>query len=157
MPLLTGLTADGTEVPVQVEPDGVLVAEGIQGPPGPAGPAGPEGPPGPQGPPGSGGASVGIDAWGSYNTTTATTLASYNVASIVKNGVGDFNVVFATPMPAAFYSVVTACSSGTNVHIRSVDKTANGFRVTVSNNGESFSSYMEATVDFQVCGTTNPN
>ena len=34
MPLLTGLTADGTEVPVQVEPDGVLVAEGLQGPQG---------------------------------------------------------------------------------------------------------------------------
>lgn len=56
MPLLTGLTADGTEVPVQVEPDGVLVAEGLQGPQGvqgDKGDTGPAGPPGPEGPPGS--------------------------------------------------------------------------------------------------------
>lgn len=34
MTLLTGLTADGTEVPVQVKPDGTLIAEGLEGPPG---------------------------------------------------------------------------------------------------------------------------
>ena len=44
MTLLTGITEDGLEVPVQVKPDGRLVAEGLQGPPGPAGPAGPQGP-----------------------------------------------------------------------------------------------------------------
>ena len=60
MALLTGLTADGTEVPVQVKPDGALVAEGLEGPAGPAGPAGTPGAPGapgaqgPAGPPGAG-------------------------------------------------------------------------------------------------------
>ena len=44
MTLLTGITEDGLEVPVQVKPDGRLVAEGLQGPPGPAGPAGSQGP-----------------------------------------------------------------------------------------------------------------
>jgi len=46
MPLLTGLTTQGAEVPVQVDDDGRLVAQGL---PGPAGPAGPAGSPGPQG------------------------------------------------------------------------------------------------------------
>lgn len=46
MTLLTGMTEDGQEVPVQVKPDGKLVAEGL---PGPAGAVGPEGPTGPQG------------------------------------------------------------------------------------------------------------
>ena len=46
MTLLTGITEDGLEVPVQVKPDGRLVAEGLQGPPGPAGPAGVPGPSG---------------------------------------------------------------------------------------------------------------
>ena len=51
MALLTGLTADGTEVPVQVKPDGKLVAEGLTGPVGGVGPVGPQGPAGPQGAP----------------------------------------------------------------------------------------------------------
>ncbi len=46
MTLLTGLTTGGVEVPVQVDADGRLVAEGL---PGAAGPAGPAGDPGPQG------------------------------------------------------------------------------------------------------------
>jgi len=46
MTLLTGLTEAGVEVPVQVDAQGRLVAEGL---PGPAGPAGPAGDPGPQG------------------------------------------------------------------------------------------------------------
>ena len=44
MPLLTGLTPDGLEVPVQVKPDGKLVAEGLTGPAGGVGPQGPAGP-----------------------------------------------------------------------------------------------------------------
>jgi hypothetical protein len=50
MPLLTGLTEDGLEVPVQVKTDGKLVAEGLPGPAGATGPAGPQGPAGPTGP-----------------------------------------------------------------------------------------------------------
>jgi hypothetical protein len=49
MTLLTGLTEAGVEVPVQVKPDGRLVAEGLMGPSGPVGPVGPVGPAGPVG------------------------------------------------------------------------------------------------------------
>lgn len=62
MSLLTGLTSEGVEVPVQVDAQGRLVAEGLPGPAGPAGPAGSEGPQGiagvagPAGPAGAAGA-----------------------------------------------------------------------------------------------------
>jgi hypothetical protein len=46
MALLTGLTSDGTEVPVQVDQQGRLVAEGLQGIQGIQGPQGPQGPQG---------------------------------------------------------------------------------------------------------------
>jgi len=52
MPLLTGLTPDGLEVPVQVKPDGKLVAEGLTGPVGSVGPEGAKGDTGAQGPAG---------------------------------------------------------------------------------------------------------
>ena len=67
MSLLTGLTSEGVEVPVQVDAQGRLVAEGLPGPAGPAGPAGSEGPQGiagesvtgPAGPPGPAGEAAG--------------------------------------------------------------------------------------------------
>lgn len=49
MALLTGLTPEGQEVPVQVDATGRLVAEGLQGQQGDEGPAGPTGPTGPAG------------------------------------------------------------------------------------------------------------
>ncbi len=58
MPLLTGLTEEGIEVPIQVDAEGRLIAEGIQGVPGVPGAPGPQGEPGvgipgPPGGPGS--------------------------------------------------------------------------------------------------------
>ena len=50
MALLTGLTQDGLEVPIQVKPDGKMVAEGLTGPAGAAGATGAQGPAGPEGP-----------------------------------------------------------------------------------------------------------
>jgi hypothetical protein len=41
--ILQGTMQDGTVIPVQVDAQGRLVAEGLQGPVGPAGPAGPQG------------------------------------------------------------------------------------------------------------------
>jgi len=96
---------------------------------------------------------TGIDCWGSYYSSNETLYDSYNVGSITKAGVGDFTVNFATPMPTANYAVVTACSAGTNVHIRVRSKTVNGFRVTVGNNGEDFNYYVDTIVDFQVTAT----
>lgn len=46
MSLLTGLTAEGIEVPVQVDAEGRLVAEGLQGEKGDRGDPGEQGPPG---------------------------------------------------------------------------------------------------------------
>lgn len=43
MPLLTGLTATNTQVPLQVTAGGRIIAQGLQGATGPAGPAGPAG------------------------------------------------------------------------------------------------------------------
>jgi hypothetical protein len=71
MTLLTGITTEGAEVPVLVDEDGRLIAQGLDGPPGvqgppgeqgpagtgatgPAGPVGPVGPAGPAGPGGQG-------------------------------------------------------------------------------------------------------
>lgn len=50
--ILQGTMQDGTVIPVQVDAQGRLVAEGLQGVPGPAGPQGPQGE---KGDPGSGG------------------------------------------------------------------------------------------------------
>jgi hypothetical protein len=106
MPLLTGMTEDGSEVPVQVAADGRLVAEGLQGIAGPqgiVGPAGPAGPQGPQGPKGD----VSLDPQGRllvgtstarsafFNTTSYTpklqiegTTYSDSMSSLVANGTG---------------------------------------------------------------------
>ena len=52
MALLTGITEGGVEVPVQVDSQGRLVAEGLTGPVGATGQTGPQGPTGAQGPQG---------------------------------------------------------------------------------------------------------
>lgn len=49
MTVLYGVTALGSEVPIQVDDDGRLVAQGLQGPPGPVGNQGPQGVTGPTG------------------------------------------------------------------------------------------------------------
>jgi len=54
MTVLQGTMQDGTLIPVQVDAQGRLVAEGLQGQPGPEGPTGPAGPEGPAGPAGLG-------------------------------------------------------------------------------------------------------
>lgn len=72
MTLLTGLTDQGAEVPVQVDGTGRLVAQalpGTQGPAGPAGPAGPEGPEGPAGPAGATGPAGPAGATGATGAT----------------------------------------------------------------------------------------
>ena len=130
MPLLTGLTADGTEVPVQVEPDGVLVAEGIQGAPGVQGPVGPEGPQGPQGPPGPAGAG-GISAWGNFDQD-ATLLSGNKVASVQRTTAGDYVITLSEPMQSINYAVI-ASSFSPNAQLRPSDNTTSSFRIVTSN------------------------
>lgn len=110
MPLLTGLTETGAEVPVQVKPDGRLVAEGLMGPIGPVGETGPVGPIGPEGPAGSPGIADQPKAWVNFNGSgTVAIRASYNVSSITDNGAGDYTVNFATALADANYASVATC------------------------------------------------
>lgn len=90
MPLLTGVTETGLEVPVQVTPDGRLVAEGLQGAPGAAGAQGPEGPPGPQGAKGEPGSPVAVP---SKASTSGTNIDFTGIPSWVKRITVMFNGV----------------------------------------------------------------
>lgn len=45
-------------------------------------------------------------AWVRFNGNTGAILASGNVASVTRNGVGDYTIVFTTAMPDANYAVV---------------------------------------------------
>jgi hypothetical protein len=56
-------------------------------------------------------------AWVNFNGTgTVAIRASFNVASITDNGVGDYTVNFTTAMPDANYSVVTSSSGGSTTN-----------------------------------------
>lgn len=73
-------------------------AQGIQGEPGPAGPQGP-----------AGDASF-IKAWVRFdgnnaNGTNSTITSGFNVASVYKNGIGNFTITFINPMIDANYTV----------------------------------------------------
>ena len=92
MALLTGMTEDGREVPVQVDGTGRLVAEGLPGPPGGPGPVGPAGPAGAAGPAGLPGpipagpvTAVGLPITG--DTKTGITTLAPNTVSLVAEGV----------------------------------------------------------------------
>lgn len=53
----------------------------------------------------------GCRAWANFNGTTATIRASGNIASVVRNGPGDYTVTFTTAMPDADYSALVSCQS----------------------------------------------
>ena len=135
MSLLTGLTSQGVEVPVQVDAQGRLVAEGLPGPAGPAGPAGSEGPQGiagvagPAGPAGADGAQgpagPGLPIGGSvgqvpvkasatdyatgWQTAVLSMVAGIAGASAITNCVAisqaDYDAI-GTPDPATLYVIV---------------------------------------------------
>lgn len=50
-------------------------------------------------------------AWISYNGSTSTIRASYNITSVTVNGTGDYTFNFTTAMPDANYSVSGTCRS----------------------------------------------
>jgi hypothetical protein len=75
-----------------------------------------------------------------FNGTNGAIRASGNVSSVVRNGVGDYTINFATAMPDASYSTVFACTDEVNVNhavgfINSGD--AGSFRVRFHNPGNS--------------------
>jgi hypothetical protein len=98
------------------------------------------------------GGGTGTDAWGSFDYPTSSLVSSYN-CTLVKNSTGDLSVTFGTPMPTANYSVTAAISSGSNALIRIRDKTINGFKITTGNVSETFNSFVNCSVDFQVNAT----
>lgn len=50
-------------------------------------------------------------AWVSYNLATQTVLSSFNVASVVRNGTGDFTITFTTPFADTNYCVTTGAEA----------------------------------------------
>lgn len=145
MALLTGLTAAGVEVPVQVDAEGRLVAEGLDGPAGPAGPAGadgpagaagptgPAGPAGPAGPTGPAGpAGVGVPAGGT----------AYQI--LQKTGPGSTETVWAEPYTAG--SVLVGQQPFENVFTTSTLTLIPGLRIVLDGPYRLFS--LEARVYF---------
>ena len=79
-------------------------------------------------------------AWANFDGANGAIRASGNVSSVVRNGVGDYTINFATAMPDANYSAVFACTDEVNVNhavgfIHSV--AAGSFRVRFHNPGNS--------------------
>lgn len=119
MALLTGKTAAGVEVPVQVDQSGRLVAEGLQGPQGPQGPKGdqglqgPKGDQGQQGPAGTAPVSLpGLShvAWVYAGGNQPNIDRSFGVSSIDHDFTGVYRVNFAN-------SVITAQKIVTSITV----------------------------------------
>lgn len=103
----------------------------------------------------------GARAWVNFDGLTGTIRSSGNIASVVRNGVGDYTITFTTAMPNANYAVI---GSGTGVvnHpitavalMQSVSPSTTTFRVTVGITGGSgaFGDYRDVdTVSIVVFG-----
>lgn len=85
----------------------------------------------------------GARAWANFDGATGTIRSSGNIASIVKNGVGDYTVTFATAMPNANYAVVGSGTGVPNHQVTAVSithlstPTTTNFRLSVGITGGS--------------------
>lgn len=91
-------------------------------------------------------------AWGVFIGNTSTILSQSNVASVNRNGTGDYTVTFSTPMPNANYAVViTARGTGSEGFICMVDgstaPTVNAFRIQLVSVGWPAGSASSAAED----------
>lgn len=91
-------------------------------------------------------------AWGVFIGVTSTILSQSNVASVNRNGTGDYTVTFSTPMPNANYAVViTARGTGSEGFICMVDgstaPTVNAFRIQLVSVGWPAGSASSAAED----------
>lgn len=91
-------------------------------------------------------------AWGVFIGNTSTILSQSNVASVDRNGTGDYTVTFSTPMPNANYAVViTARGAGGEGFICMVDgstaPTVNAFRIQLVSVGWPAGSASSAALD----------
>ena len=70
---------------------------------------------------------TGTDAWGTVQDD-GTLDAGYNIASVTRTGTGAYDVVFATPMPTANYSVQSTLADLNTVSTTKIgNRTVNGF------------------------------
>ena len=88
-------------------------------------------------------------AWASVNSG-GTLAAIHNIASVTNTATGVYEVVFATPMPSAFYSVSTAVTSNTYAVARPTAKTANGFTMRTLFSSSGTPTPGAYSFDFQV-------
>jgi len=76
----------------------------------------------------------GADAWGSVEKTSGELLASFNIASVISDNIGIFEILFSVPMPTDTYAVTTGLNENTFGVQQSVyNKTAAGFTVDTRN------------------------
>lgn len=80
-------------------------------------------------------------AWAKVNGFTGAIIAGYGVASVTRNGPGDYTVVMSSAMPSAIYSVLTTVlwSNWAASNVSGVDTTtaptSTSFRVGTAQNG----------------------
>ncbi len=94
-------------------------------------------------------------AWVTFDGTSGSILASYNVSSVTRNGTGDYTVFFATPMPDTNYIYVGSTNgdgnSGGSVprwHITSYSTAtylAGSFRLVAGYQHESNWAFVDST------------
>ncbi len=109
---------------------------------------------------GGGGTTInynGASAWGAVDRTTAngacSVSGSLNIASVTRTGTGSYDVVFATPLPSADYSVVGSCATVFNVSnqwFQCNTKSATGFTVQIVYTSGGTVSNADADFNFQV-------
>ena len=96
---------------------------------------------------------TGTDAWATFagvtaNATPVPINASFNVASVTRNGKGTYNVVFTTPMPSANYAVTLGAAAFTS---KASNKSATGF--TVEARGSNLENTDSSEISFSVNAT----
>jgi len=96
---------------------------------------------------------VGASAWGSVDSD-GTLDGGLNIASVTRDSVGGYSVVFASAMPDANYSVtgsvtVDTTDASSQRFFITEDKTATGFKVITKNSGD----YQDYAFNFAVHAT----
>lgn len=87
-------------------------------------------------------------AWGFYNGSTSTLVTSWNVASVTRDGTGDYTVAFSNAMSSTNYAVVATCDQGFLAYAN--NRTTGGFDLGVTDNNQD--SSKDAGVYFAVFG-----
>ena len=92
----------------------------------------------------------GASAWAKYDGINQTLLGGLNIQSITRTSQGEYDVLFATPMPDTNYSVTVGGNSN-NISISNNSITANGFTIFSNNTANNSADY--AFISFVVFAT----